>query len=519
MLMSRYMRVMIIAFGLVYSYGALGAMAELLRDIGRNLNDAANHGERELRNHHINQNHNRERIAQQIAALYDQNRNHPAIPALQQELNALQQEDQMVNAVGNAVIGVYTAAANVAIETVGGELNAERQRNLARDRAMVEGIVANRGALEQLREKMKTLKDPKVLATWGAALAGTTFGVVAAYYAAKIGYQYVDARMGKPSLVRESSRASVWLEVQRAFGFNLPIEAKLTDIVLEPEIQGQVYDLADDTKLVREYGLPYQNMLYYGPPGTGKTEFAKIVAHYADMDFAIMSGADFSQFTGGQGIVELHKLFDWAEASERGLIIFIDEADACFRDRATLDKDGVNLVNAFLSRTGASSDKFMIILATNYEDELDAAVRSRIHKKLPFNLPGLEQRFKIMDKKIEKYIINDVREVVKDDGSEATYKLEFDSDVNEKYLRDVAQRIDGFSGRDIDQFIAEVRLATYRSGKLVITRKIFDYVIEQKIKQIDKDKKTTEYQRARARKQHGTPDVVTQSSAVVAPAA
>jgi len=30
----------------------------------------------------------------------------------------------------------------------------------------------------------------------------------------------------------------------------------------------------------------------------------------------------------------------------------------------------------------------MIILATNYEDELDAAVRSRIHKKVPFMLPA-----------------------------------------------------------------------------------------------------------------------------------
>ncbi len=197
----------------------------------------------------------------------------------------------------------------------------------------------------------------------------------------------------------------------------------------------------------------------------------------------------------------MHKLFDWAEASERGLIIFIDEADACFRDRSTLDKDGVNLVNAFLSRTGASSDKFMIILATNYEDELDAAVRSRIHKKIPFMLPALEQRFKIMQKKIEKYIVDDIREVVKEDGSEATYQLTFASDVNEAYLRDVARRIDGFSGRDIDQFIAEVRLATYRSGNLEVTREVFDYVITEKIKQIEKDKLTTEYQRARARKQ------------------
>lgn len=434
----------------------------------------------------------RENIANRMADLQRQGagENDPRMIHCRRQLERMDQAENF----GMGVLGGIR-------DTVFGELNSARKMREKAQRAAIKGTMANRGALEQLQEKMKTLKDPKVLATWAAALAATTFGVVAAYYTAKIGYQYVDARMGKPSLVRESSRASIWLELQRIFGFNLPIEAKLTDIVLEPAIEKQVYALADDTKLVREYGLPYQNMLYYGPPGTGKTEFAKTVAHYADMDYAIMSGADFSQFKGGEGIVELHKLFDWAEASERGLIIFIDEADACFRDRSTLDKDGVNLVNAFLSRTGASSDKFMIILATNYEDELDAAVRSRIHKKLTFNLPALEQRFKIMDKKIEKYILNDEREVIKQDGSTATYKLTFAPDVNEKYLRDVAQRIDGFSGRDIDQFIAEVRLATYRSGDLTITREVFDYVISNKIAQIEKDKQTTEYQRARARKQ------------------
>lgn len=487
-LMKVFSAVILLAGSLCFQVDAMNLqepppqwMQDLFRELG---NDA----DRMTRNH----TYAREEIANNMADLARQGvgENDPRMRNLQRDLDRYDQAEQF----GMSVLSGVR-------DTVLGELNSARNMREQGRLAAINGTMANRGALEQLKEKMKTLKDPKVLATWAGALAATTFGVVGAYYTAKIGYQYVDARMGKPALVRESSRASVWLEIQRIFGFNLPIEAKLTDIVLEPAIEKQVYALADDTKLVREYGLTYQNMLYYGPPGTGKTEFAKTVAHYADMDYAIMSGADFSQFKGGEGITEMHKLFDWAEASERGLIIFIDEADACFRDRSTLDKDGVNLVNAFLSRTGASSDKFMIILATNYEDELDAAVRSRIHKKIPFMLPALEQRFKIMQKKIEKYIIDDIREVVKEDGSEATYQLTFASDVNEAYLRDVARRIDGFSGRDIDQFIAEVRLATYRSGNLEVTREVFDYVITEKIKQIEKDKLTTEYQRARARKQ------------------
>jgi len=490
---------MAVAVGMLYVAQTLNAMrgSPTVDRVAEWMNARAEAGQRAVEANFVSNQVRRHQIAREIAQLAAINPNHPSIAVLQDEIAGLRGQENVINNFANTVGNTFGQAATLLIN----ERGAENRRAEIRDQEMVRGIIANKGKLAELEAWLKTLKDPKVLATWAAALAATTLGVVGAYYTAKIGYQYVDARMGKPALVRESSRASVWLELQRAFGFNLLPEAKLTDIVLEPAIEKQVYALADDTKLVREYGLTYQNMLYYGPPGTGKTEFAKTVAHYADMDYAIMSGADFSQFKGGEGITEMHKLFDWAEASERGLIIFIDEADACFRDRSTLDKDGVNLVNAFLSRTGASSDKFMIILATNYEDELDAAVRSRIHKKIPFMLPALEQRFKIMQKKIDKYIIDDIREVVKEDGTQVTYQLTFADDVNESYLRNVAQRIDGFSGRDIDQFIAEVRLATYRSGNLVITREVFDYVINEKIKQIEKDKQTTEYQRARARKQ------------------
>ncbi|MBS1988772.1 AAA family ATPase [Candidatus Dependentiae bacterium] len=488
---------MVIVVGMLYVAQTVNAMRYTGERVADWINARAEAGRRDVERNFVSNQVRHHQLMREIDELAAINVNHPGIAVRQAEIARMQGQENVLNNFANTVGNTFGQAATLLIN----EQGAEHRRAEIRDREMVRGIVANKRKLAELEAWLKTLKDPKVLATWAAALAGTTLGVVGAYYTAKIGYQYVDARMGKPALVRESSRVSVWLELQRVFGFNLPPEAKLTDIVLEPAIEKQVYALADDTKLVREYGLTYQNMLYYGPPGTGKTEFAKTVAHYADMDYAIMSGADFSQFKGGEGITEMHKLFDWAEASERGLIIFIDEADACFRDRSTLDKDGVNLVNAFLSRTGASSDKFMIILATNYEDELDGAVRSRIHKKIPFMLPALEQRFKIMQKKIDKYIIDDIREVVREDGTQVTYQLTFADDVNESYLRNVAQRIDGFSGRDIDQFIAEVRLATYRSGNLFITREVFDYVINEKIKQIEKDKQTTEYQRARARKQ------------------
>ena len=63
-----------------------------------------------------------------------------------------------------------------------------------------------------------------------------------------------------------------------------------------------------------------------------KTLFAKQLAHSSGMDYAILTGSDVAPL-GPQAVHEIHKLFDWAHLSPKGIVIFIDEADAFFRKR------------------------------------------------------------------------------------------------------------------------------------------------------------------------------------------
>ena len=64
------------------------------------------------------------------------------------------------------------------------------------------------------------------------------------------------------------------------------------------------------------------------------------------------------------------QLFDWATTSRRGLLLFIDEADAFLRRRSEggggekISEDLRNALNAFLYRTGETSDKFMLVCAS-----------------------------------------------------------------------------------------------------------------------------------------------------------
>jgi ATPase family AAA domain-containing protein 3A/B len=435
--------------------------------------------------------------------------NDPGVQRIQQQIEDLRRDKERVSQWADVGMSFTKGIGEFVI----GGLKHEMDKKKMAAQIKAQGVENRKAFKEKFELFVGQLKDPKILVKLCLLAAGVTMGVVGVYFVLKICYQYIQMSMGKPDLVRESSRHGLKQSLKRflssvLFGDEEP-EAVLKDIILSPEVEAGVNLLAEDTKQTNEYGLPYQNTLFYGPPGTGKTEFARILAKYSGMDYAILSGGDFSQFQNGEAVTELHKLFKWAEKSSNGLIIFIDEADAFLRDRSTLDKNGVNLVNAFLSQTGTNSDKFMIILATNYEDELDSAVRSRIHKKFAFLLPELEERFKILKQKLDKYVFEDSREYEKD-GEVIEASLTMSKEINNDYLRSVADKINGFSGRDIDQAVAEMRLRAYRSGKNIVTKQIFDYVIDEKIKSIEKDMQTTEYQKQRfdsKRKKFGTKEL------------
>ena len=123
--------------------------------------------------------------------------------------------------------------------------------------------------------------------------------------------------------------------------------------------------LASSAANTKKHGAPFRHMLFYGPPGTGKTMAAKRLARTSGMDYAIMSGGDVAPL-GGKAVTQLHELFDWSERSRKGLLLFIDEADAFLGRRGDEMSEGLRgALNALLFRTGDQSRDFMVVLATN----------------------------------------------------------------------------------------------------------------------------------------------------------
>ena len=176
--------------------------------------------------------------------------------------------------------------------------------------------------------------------------------------------------------------------------------------------------------------------------GTGKTMFAKSLARESGLNYAIMTGGDVAPL-GKDAVTEIHKIFDWAESSSKGVLLFIDEADAFLRKRSAgvISEDLRNALNAFLYRTGEASKKIMVVYASNQPEQFDWAINDRIDDMVGFSNPALEERLKMITFYLDKYIVNPAK------GSK---QIVVDG-IDEVAIRQVAENTVGFSGREISK--------------------------------------------------------------------
>jgi ATPase family AAA domain-containing protein 3A/B len=210
-------------------------------------------------------------------------------------------------------------------------------------------------------------------------------------------------RFGRPSLVRQTSKiyttnifAVPWLMLRRSLHRNMKRkESNLLDgVILNDNLDKQLREISYAVLNRKKHFAPAKNLLFWGPPGTGKTLFARKLAMKSGLDYAVMTGSDVAPL-GKHAVSELNNLFDWAEKSPNGMILFIDEADAFLRSR-TGEEDLSELlrqtINTFLFRTGSPSYKVITVLASNIPDQLDDAVHDRVDEIVYFGKPSEEER-------------------------------------------------------------------------------------------------------------------------------
>lgn len=316
-----------------------------------------------------------------------------------------------------------------------------------------------------------------------ATVAGLTLlavGVYSARNATAVAGRYIEARLGKPSLVRETSRITVVEALKHPIKMVKRLKSKPQDalegVVLSPSLEERVRDIAIATRNTRQNRGLYRNILMYGPPGTGKTLFAKKLAVHSGMDYAIMTGGDVAPM-GRDGVTAMHKVFDWAGTSSRGLLLFVDEADAFLRKRSTekISEDLRATLNAFLYRTGEQSNKFMLVLASNQPEQFDWAINDRIDEIVNFMLPGPDERERLVRLYFDRYVLEPAT------GGRQRLKLaQFDYGLK---CSEIADRVAGMSGREISKLGVAWQAAAYSSEDGVLTEAMIDARVEDAIRQ------------------------------------
>lgn len=298
------------------------------------------------------------------------------------------------------------------------------------------------------------------------AVAGLSAAAVGIYFAragASVAGGYISARLGKPSLVRDTSRITLFSALREPILTTRSIyrrmqtadaERAMDGVVLADATKTRLLRIARATKNARVHGAPFRNVLLAGPPGTGKTLFAKGLAKESGLEYAIFTGGDLAPL-GATAVTELHKLFDWASTSRKGLLLFIDEADAFLRTRSSAvgaTEDMRNALNAFLYRTGQPTSKFMVMMATNRPHEFDEAATDRVDDVVPFLLPATEERRSMLELYIQR-LLRKASVPIKLPGNEPWDAL----------WDDVVVQTEGFSGREMEKLVIGWQAAGYAS--------------------------------------------------------
>lgn len=201
-------------------------------------------------------------------------------------------------------------------------------------------------------------------------------------------------------------------ETAPRFGLDFPAKKITTtmewgDVVLAPQTQQQIEDLSvwlqynaqatADTNLGRKIKPGYR-VLFYGPSGTGKTLTTSLLGKQFNKD---VYRIDLSQIVSkfiGETEKNLETVFRKAETKD--WILFFDEADALFGKRTNVgsahDKYANQEVSYLLQRV--EDYPGLLILASNFKNNLDDAFLRRFHALVHFPMPGAGERLQLWQK-------------------------------------------------------------------------------------------------------------------------
>ncbi|WGH74149.1 ATP-binding protein [Tenacibaculum tangerinum] len=185
------------------------------------------------------------------------------------------------------------------------------------------------------------------------------------------------------------------------------------DLVLQEKTLNDVKEienwLAYNDILMNDWGMaskikPGYRVLFCGLPGTGKTLTAGLLGKHTGKDvYRVDLSMVVSKYIG-ETEKNLSKLFD--KSINKDWILFFDEADSIFGKRTNVrdahDKYANQEVSYLLQRIEAHPG--LIILASNFKNNIDTAFTRRFNNIIEFETPNYEERLMLWKNNLPKNI-------------------------------------------------------------------------------------------------------------------
>lgn len=254
---------------------------------------------------------------------------------------------------------------------------------------------------------------------------------------------------------------------------------KTPEMIFTETVKARLHEIVEKTKNIKKHikagkKATYDNLLLYGEPGTGKTLFATLLADLTDMDFAATTAGALLQKDAG--VKYLNELIDMANRSKYGVILFIDEADALFVDRNSLDpaSEHYQVLNHLLALTGDGSNKFMLIAATNHAYVMDEAMGRRFQDRVHMPLPDASTRKQIIELYAHSVLYNS-----KNNGALFVEKIKqlFTTTVVQEFV----EKTDGLSNAEIKDIVCAIHKKSIATQNGMPTRAIITSALEEGI--------------------------------------
>ncbi|PWN19649.1 putative MSP1-intra-mitochondrial sorting protein [Microstroma glucosiphilum] len=217
-----------------------------------------------------------------------------------------------------------------------------------------------------------------------------------------------------------------------------PIISSLQESVIAPLCYPELFNGGGNGLL----GAP-KGVLLYGPPGTGKTMLAKALAKESGATFINMHVSTMTNKWFGESNKLVAALFSLARKLQPA-IVFIDEIDSFMRERSGGDHEVTGMMKAeFMTLWDgltSSTDRIMVLGATNRPNDIDAAILRRMPKRYAVHLPDAAQREKIL-----KIMLKDSQ-----------------LDPKKFKLADIVRRSNGLSGSDLKELCRNAAMIPVR---------------------------------------------------------